>query len=79
MVSDRAEFDRAIKAKRYLAVFADEDFITGTTQDVLLSTQTPILISSTLDNPALPKGLNYRKVKSLLSQDAVKSLLQSLE
>jgi len=79
LAGDPDDFHDKIHGHRYRAIFADEDFITPENKTLLAEQQIPIILTSTPENPELFDGLNYQKVDSLLSQNALASILNTLE
>ena len=79
LVSNAAEFEQAIRQQDYQAIFTDEEFISEASRETLAQKHTPLILSSAPENPDLFGGLNYRKVDSVLSQNAIESILNTLE
>ena len=79
LAKDLMDFNDKIQSHRYQAVFADEDFITPENKTLLSDQQVPIILTSSPEDPALFDGLNYQKVDSVLSQNALASILNTLE
>jgi len=78
-VSNAEDFDRAIHSGTFQAMFVDEDFITPSTRDRLQQSHVPIILSSDPEDAALFEGLNYKRVDSVLSQNAIASILNTME
>jgi len=76
---DAEDFSKKIHTHRFKAIFGDESFITQEDQTILAKEKTPIILSSEPENQALFDGLNYQKVDSVLSQNALASILNTLE
>ncbi len=77
---DSADFDNKIRNHHYRAIFADEDFITSKNHTLLAQQHVPVILTNTLDSKApLFDGINYKKVDSVLSQNAIASILNTLE
>jgi signal transduction histidine kinase/CheY-like chemotaxis protein len=78
-VSDPSELENALQADHYKAIFADEDFITESSKHKLIQNDTPVILNSDPKNQILFEGLNYKKLDSLLSRDALRSIISSME
>jgi signal transduction histidine kinase/CheY-like chemotaxis protein len=79
VVNTPAEFDHAIQAQTYQAIFADEEFITEENKTLLSQHRVPIVLSGKPKNESLFDGLNYKHVDSVLSQHALASILNTME
>ena len=79
LVHDPLAFEEHLRQKQYKAVFVDEDFVRADTRDLLLKNAIPIILTSDPKHSELFDGLNYHKVDSVLSQNALASLLNTLE
>jgi CheY-like chemotaxis protein len=79
LVSSASEFDQALSDHVYGAIFADEEFITETNKAQLTQHRTPIILSGKPENAALFDDLNYKQVDSVLSQNAIASILTTME
>jgi signal transduction histidine kinase/CheY-like chemotaxis protein len=78
-VSTPAEFDQALSGQSFGAIFTDEEFIAESNKAQLAQNHTLIILSSEPEDVALFEGLNYRRVDSVLSQNAIASILNTME
>ncbi len=78
-VSDVASFEKAVEEGDYMAVFTDEEFLDGSGREVLAQKQIPVIITSDPENKSLFEGLNFKKVDTILSRNAIESILKELE
>jgi len=78
-VSDPDAFSRTVSDQDFRAIFADEAFISESSRAILSKRHTPIILTAVPENPALFEGLNYQKADSVLSQNAIESILNTLE
>jgi len=78
-VSTPDDFDQAIRSQTYQAIFVDEEFITEDHREILSKSHLPIILSSNPEHPELFEGLNYRRVDTVLSQNAIASILNTME
>ena len=79
LAEDADAFTRHLKQENCKAVFADEDFINRQSHELLLKNSIPIILTSHPKNSAAFAGLNYQKVDTILSQNALASILKNLE
>ncbi len=78
-VSDVSAFDKAVADNDFMAVFTDEEFLGGSGREMLAQKQTPVIITSDPENKKLFENLNYKKVDTILSQNAIESILKDVE
>jgi CheY-like chemotaxis protein len=79
LAADEQAFDQAIQSESFLAIFADESFIRETNKDILAQRQTPIVLTSNPENQKRFEELNYTKVDSVLSKNALEAILNTVE
>jgi len=78
-VSTAEAFDRALKTHPFQAIFTDEEFISSANRETLREQHIPIILSADPEDQALFDGLNYKRVDSVLSQNAIASILKTME
>jgi signal transduction histidine kinase/CheY-like chemotaxis protein len=78
-VSTPEAFNQALGTHPFQAIFTDEEFISSENHETLRAQQIPIILSDSPRNKALFEGLNCKQIDSVLSQDAIASILKTME
>jgi signal transduction histidine kinase/CheY-like chemotaxis protein/phosphohistidine swiveling domain-containing protein len=79
LVSTPEDFDHQLHIQTFNAIFTDEEFITENNKTLLAQKRIPVILSSEPENKALFEGLNYKQVDSVLSKNAIASILNTME
>jgi CheY-like chemotaxis protein len=80
VVSNTSEFDQALSDHLpYAAIFTDEEFVTENSKSKLMQHRTPIIFSVKPENEAFFENLNYKQIDSVLSRNAIASILTTME
>ncbi len=78
IVDDQVSFDHRVAEDDYWAIFTDVAFLSETSHPVLSAKKTHVVLSDLPESPEELDGLNYHKVNSVLSLDAVETILNRL-
>jgi len=77
--STKDEFDAAIGNNNFDIVFTDVEFITAQSHDLLKAAGSKLILPTMPSDPSLLEGLQHREVASILSKDALTSILTTME
>ncbi len=78
VASNQTDFDKAL-GENLKAIFTDEEYLLGANKAVLIEHQIPIVLTSEPSSKLAGEGLNLKKIDTILSQNAIESILNDME